>query len=748
MKHNSQCSLQLADRDTSSLQYIVPSNYWRYDDVEEGWPSTLKCLIKQKWNIVAFALAGALVGALISAAMPRIYDARALLEIENINSEFLNMKQVMPIDETGVSSTLSDVQTQIKVLESNLLRTKVVQRMSLHPEDISEKRVMWSSWLLHGQGDPDRVVRDEAKRAGDSMRVRELGQTRIIEVAAQSRSPKFAARFVNEICAAFIEQNLEKRWEMGQRTSSSLSKVLEDARKRLNESELALQNYAQSADLHFTSENNSVANEKLSQLQAELSRAQATRIAVQANYELAQKQISSLPDQLSYGALRDYRSKLADLMRQRAELGALYTSEHPRVRRIDAQIGSLQSAIHSEKKTVLAQLRSNFIGAVRQEQLLKERLANEENTVAEIAKRRVRYNILEQEAENNRQLYAGMLKQVEEASIATAMRSSNIRIVDPAEPPKHVLRPNLPLNCLLGLFFFGSVGMLLSLYRERSDSKVREPGQVSGALGLTELGVVPHHEQPVLRLDAEKNGKLIPSAEPEPRNGLGRLQLPFLIRDSSTETIDPTVISEFYCELMASVTSSMDAWLRTLVVTSAMPDEGKTTVLVNLGRMLASTGKRVVLVDGDLRRKTLSTLFNATDKQGLSDVLTRSANRPIHGYVQHTDVVGLDVLSCGSHKKGNPGVLDQVALRNIFRVLRQQYKYVLVDTPPILCVSDARRVARQADGVIVVVRSGYSERGAVKAACSRIQSDGIRLVGVVLNDWKPASIKPAGCKQS
>lgn len=730
-----------------------PLAYWRV-------------FLRWRWTVILSAIAGIGAGLMVTLLQPRLYEARASLEIQDLNENFLNMKQVLPINETGTSGALNDLQTQIKILQSESVLDAVLAKMpSLETESPPQTASSASSGpksLLGLAFSSSEFLGAETKRLRDTLKVRAIGQTRVIELTADSRSARLAADFLNQLCTEYIDQNMKARWEMSQRTSQSLARMLEETRVKLRESENALQSYARTSGLIFTSEKKNVAEEKLSQLQVELSKAEASRITAQSRYDMAKGRGDGLPDELSRGAVREYEAKLTELRRQRAELGTTYTSDYNKVKRLDAQIASLEAAIQAEEQDIVRRIENEYQGAVRRETLLASSYARQSAVVSDVAKRAIQYNILEHELEGSRQLYDEMLKQVKEATVASAIRASNIRVLDQALPPKQPHTPQPVLNCALGLLVGLSVGMLFGFARESADSSLRDPGEGFQYLGLAELGAVLH--------DGNGSG-LLRSFQPEslpgavnPQNILGATESDRPGKSEQVRSLerlwpqlcglDDNPVSESLLSFescRAVVTSllcqSNGTMPRLLVVTSPGPGEGKTTVLANLGVTLAAMGRRVLLVDGDVRRPHLHKLFGMYNDRGLSTLLQAGLlqagrDEPLGAFVQSTPVPGLSVLTSGP----SPACVNRLhspEFLQLLRRLKEDYEFVLIDTPPVLQIADARVIGRLTDGVILVVRAGRTAKEAAAAAFQRLVDDDTHVLGLILNDWNP-KLSPHG----
>jgi polysaccharide biosynthesis transport protein len=574
--------------------------------------------------------------------------------------------------------------------------------------------------------------------AKGSLKVRAAGQTRVVEVTADSTDPRAAADFVNTLANEFIDQSLEARWKMMERTSDFLSRQIDDMRARLERSEDHLQSYAQQAGLLFTSdEKTNVSEQKLLQVQQALSAAQTDRISKESRWEMATSSpAEALPDILNDSNLRDYQIKLTELQRQLAELGETFTPEHPKVKRVQAQIAPLQAALERERGNILKRIRNEYDEALQREKLLTTDYASQRRVVTGEGEKAIQYNILKREVDSNRQLYDAMLQQLKQASVASALRASNIRVLDPAQTPKSPYKPDIPLNSALGLLSGLFVGAAFVIMRERADRSIQVPGETAMYLNVPELGIIPSDSTGLrvrVRLVGSKKVADTKSTRPALPSGKARVEL-------ATWHRKPSVVAESFRATLVSILFSGDRKKRprVIVVTSSAMGEGKSTVVSNLGIAVAEVNHKVLLIDADLRRPRMHEIFGLKNDVGLSDMLRIKDTDPLpEGIIQETGVPDLYVLTSGSKSSAATSLLYSNRVPEVLSRLREQFETIIVDTPPMLQIPDARVLGRMVDQVILVVRVGKTTRDAAQAACQRFAEDGTKVLGTILNDWNP-----------
>jgi capsular exopolysaccharide synthesis family protein len=684
---------------------------------------------------------GLLCSLLFTLPQTPLYQARATLEIQRVNENFLNMRNVSPTAIEGASpSPEVDLQTQVKILKSEAVLGGVIAKLDLTKRLSREKNSSRISAWRNALGLPESkpaLSREEALGlVTRNLTVRTEPNTRLVEVLYDSTDPQLAADFVNSLTREFIQKNLEARVQTTQETGKWLTRQMEDVRIKLERSEDQLQSYANASGLLFTSEKNNVAEEQFQQLQGELSKAQADRITKQSKYELASTTVpESLPEVLDDPTLREYQVKLTDLRRQLAELTSSLTAAHPTVKKVQAQVTALESALDKKRASIIERVRNEYKSAQRRENLLAANYASQARLMSEQAAKVAHYNILKREVDTNRQLYESLLGSVQQAAVTSALSASNVRVVDSANPPTHPYKPNLVLNSALGLLVGVFLGMVFVVMRERADSSIQAPGEAALYLDVPELGVIPSAAAEESRRFAYlylQKGRNVDGQEEE--DGKGRSQVELVTWRGHS------VLADSFRATLTSILCSGDngSRPRLIVLTSANSGEGKTTVASNLALALAEIGWPVLLIDGDLRRGRLHEIFHVSNSWGLSDLLEgRDLPENGAGTVIGTSYRNLYLLPAGSGAPNISALLHSPRTLKFLNRMRQEYHTVIIDTPPMLHMPDARVLGRLADGVILVVRSAQTAREAAAAASQRLMDDGSRVLGTVLNEWDP-----------
>jgi len=747
---------QLPEAPNTPGKHVVPTTYTEvpYSGGGEtgsepetgGLLEYWRILRRRKGTLILIAVIGSVIGFLVTIPQTPIYQAHTSLEISGLNTNFLNLKQADPLTQTGTSADNSDIQTQIKILQSDSLIDSVLAKLktAVLPQPENASRIAaWRKVLNLPVSSPNDSRAAELAYARNSLKVRAAGQTRIVEITVDSSSPETAATFANTLTDEFINQSLESRWQTTERTGEFLTRQIDDMRIRLERSEDELQRYAGRAGLVFTNDDKTnVSESKLEQVQQALSAAQTDRIAKQSRWEMATTSpAEALPDVLNDAGLKDYQAKLTELSRQSAELRATYTSEYGKVKRVEAQRATLQAALDRERGDILKRIRNEYDEALRREKLLAAEYASQRAVVTGEGEKAIQYNILKREVESSRQLYDAMLQQLKQASLASALRASNVRVVDKAKVPGRPYKPDMPTSAGLGLLSGVFLGAALVIMQERANRSIQEPGESMFYLNLPELGIIPADDIGTrVRLRIVGNKKRADEPGDAESSNSSALALPSRV-ELVTLQRRPSMVAESFRSALVSILFSGEnsSRPRVMVVSSSGPAEGKSTVVSNLGIAVAEVNQKVLLIDADLRKPRQHDIFGLKNDRGLSDVL-RSKD-PVaalqEGFIQESGIPNLYVLTSGSKTAAATSLLYSTRMPELLKKLRMEFETIFIDTPPMLQISDARVLGRMVDQVILVVRAGKTTRDAALAARQRFSEDGTRVLGTILNDWNP-----------
>jgi succinoglycan biosynthesis transport protein ExoP len=702
-----------------------------------------RILRRHKWSILFSSLGGLILGIVIGIPMTPVFRARTALEVLNLNEDFMNLKQSNPVSTADNSFEISEEQTQAKLLEGEALQNRAMARLDpSHPAGLPKSQMATSGWRkwLHLKAPPDTTEREKLlSKLADSLKIRPTARTRVLEVTADSKDPKLAADFLNTLIQEFTQQSVDARLNSTNSTSEWLRREIDGARENLQRSEDALQAYARESGLIFTDENTNVATEKLQQVQQQLSAATADRIAKQSHFELAKNSPpDALGDVLNDDALRDSEAKLADLRSQIASLSAVFTPAYSKLRQSQAQLAALQANFDQARLDVITHIENDYHEATRREELLAKAYDAQARDVTGQDEKAIQYNILKREVDSSRQLYDTMLQETKQASIASAMRSSNVRVVDPAEIPDIPVFPNFPLNAGLGVFVGLLFGISVAAVRERADRTFQQPGDVKLWTDLQELGTIPAASAGKRSYSRAKVASLGSETAAGGRGLLSRKD-PNEVALMTWRHKAGIVAEAFRCTLTSILFMGENGSRpRVLVITSASPEDGKTTVVSNIALATAEIRRKVLVIDADLRSPRMHGIYDVPNSRGLTDILREEmSDESLAGLVHQTCVPGLHVLPAGPPTQAAAHLLYSPNFAALLARFRREYDMILIDAPPMLQMTDARVAGRLADGVVLVSRAGKTTRDALLACRDRFLEDRIRVLGTILNDWNP-----------
>ena len=744
---NDKFDLHAAPRLAPSSTYLEPSNVEPPRQVLQERESNLlldyfRTLTRFRWIIALCALGGILASTLFNITTLPVYRARTSLDIQNLNSDFMNMHTLSP---TGgaESSSESYVQTQIKLLQSDTLLDRTVTRLESEPHPAFIERDDLVSQLkrsLHlSHSEPlayQALIEDAAKQ----VKVKPLGMTRLVEITCDSWSPEFSAKFCNALTQEFKDEDLEVRSTEAQRTSEWLTRQVADVRLKAEESQKKLELATGGNGLLYSPDANTVGEDRLREMQAELVKAQADRMEKEAQQGVASSASpASLPSVLDNPNYRQLEQQLTDLQNQVARIVPPLTEENPRVVHLRSQIKQVQTEMASERKTSTSRMGNEYEAARHREQLLKAAYDAQLQTVSSDLGQASKVKLLRSEVESEQQLYQTLLSRAKEAGFASAMQATTIRVVDPARILKTPVSPRRVPAAGVGLLLGSAFGIGFAFFKDRSSDVFRLPGDAPRYLHVQELGVIPtadtgQRKSVVASINAARS--LVRDVDGDSSQGnalaIARWQDHFSI-------VAEAYRNATFSILLSEVTTRR---ARVYVISSPNAGEGKTTVTSNLGVALSQSKRRVLLIDADLRKPGLHRALHMPNEFGLRDILREEIDlesSPLLRFCKPTQFPNLSLLSSGTGSEEVVELLHSPLVADLLARLTREFDMILIDTPPMLHMADARILARQADGAILVLRASSTGREQAEDARNLFDRDRVRLVGTILNRFDPSA---------
>ena len=705
---------------------------------------------------VLLALTGALGGAFAVVMTAPMYRADALIEVEPMNGSVLKMQAMQQYlgDANGVEQV--DLLTQTRIIMSSSFLRRVLLRLQLNGNNSAPPVQAGIFAKLRSVVKPNATGRippelgvegiDVGKApvslamALRSLKAEPVTGTHLLQISCESTSPKFASDFLNTLTDEYIQRNYEDRMETVRSTTQWITGQLEEARAKVAEADAKLEEYVRSSGSTLVGQDNTLPQMRLADLQNRLGAAQSDLAHKQILYESVHRtSTESLLSVIEDPNVRQYQNRIAELRREEATLTTTLTPEHPKVKNIEAQIANLQASQQKELSAAVKRIDNQYAAAKRDQELLKADYTAAAQQVANQSGKGAEYNTLKKASESARETYQALLLQANQASVVGSLPINNIQAIDRATPAEMPYKPKPLVDIGAG----AAVGLALccgiAFLREKMDQSVGSPSHARRLFDLPQLGVIPSVEDTTTRwhLPGLRRPLL-------PENGMN-----IVVADAPGKNVGPRgsagnpLLAESFRVTLASLMreSSGSHRLQVILVTSPGLGEGKTTITCNLGIALAETGRRVLVLDGDFRRPRIHNLFQVANTRGITDLVT--AEVPVASYKKdelgtRTSVPNLLVLPNGSQAQNITKVLYSSRLRELIQRLRGEFDTILIDAPPMLPVADVRVMSAFVDGVVLILRSGITDKESAAEALSQLRTDGTLVLGTVLNDWKPS----------
>ncbi len=683
----------------------------------------LMVLRKHQWLILFFLLAVVTIVSIATFRMQPVYEATARVEIGKENANILPFQGVDSYD--IYVETENYIETQAKILQSETLALQTIASTGLvnNPAFGGQPGKVAKPILLPGSvANQQRPPVLGAFLNG--LRVKRVLNSRLLDVTFEASDPVLASRIVNAHLENYIEQNLRSRYEATTAASTFLASQLNELKTKVEKAEDARITYERQNQIWTIDEKQNITTQKLADLNKELTESQSDRVRKEAIYQLVRSgNVDALPAVRDNSILQDVLRRQADLNNQYIEALNQYGPNYPKVLRLQAQLRGFEQLVTREKTNIVNRVEAEYRAARQRELLLSQALDKQKLEANQMAEKLVQYNILKREAEANKQLYEGLLQKLKEAGISAGLRSSNLRVVDPAMVPGAPSRPQKTRNIMLAVLVGLVGGVGLALLREYLDNTVKTPDDVETLARLPSLAVVPAY--------ATLNGRgRVPKLLKSPL-GDGN--------DSRVELVSHNLpqsqISEAFRALRTSLLLSLaEHPPQVILVTSALPREGKTTAAVNLAVTLAQLGDRTLLVDADLRKPGIGRALSLVEGKyaGLSSYLAGVSSLELVT-VPHPVITNLAAIPTGPIPPNPADLLSSRRLSDAIAALRREYKFIIIDSPPIMAATDPVILSVLADGVLLVVRSGETPKDAFQRSRDLLASVKCRMLGVVIN---------------
>jgi capsular exopolysaccharide synthesis family protein len=692
--------LDLQARDFDSSNYL--QTYWNI-------------ISKHRWTIMTITVIVTVLVAIASFRATPIYEATVHLDIE------ADTPQIQSLNDLFRDEMFSDqefIGTQIQVLQGEILAQRTIEQLELTKSPAAVAALQGEREVPQS---PKPVTSEQLLGTfKGNLRVVNVRDSHVVTVTFESANPELSAKVANALGDNYIEYSFRQKYDATRQAAGWMEQQLDELKAKVEKSQQALVDYERQNAIVNVNDKQSVVDQRLADLSHDLTEAQSDRLQKESLYELVRDNESQVAFVAQDELLQKLDGNYADLKSQYADAVQQYGPKHPKAQRLQSQVDEVQSLITRERTRLVERIKNDYNAALGRERLLTAAVAKEKTEVGALNQLLIQHNILQREFQTNQTLYDSLQQRLKDATVSAGLRATNIHVIDPARVPKGPVRPQKTRNIAIGFM----VGMVLAIafvfLKEILDTSVKSIDEAERYAQAPALAVVPHGRFLVARRAlsfAKTNGN---------GNSFAAEQLAILNRPMSP-------LAESFRTLLTSVVlSTAPQPPQMLLITSSTSSEGKTLTSLNLSIALAQRGESTLLIDADMRHPGIARALGVGNNKGLSSLLT-GQHRLDEVLQPYPSVDALTVLPAGPRPPNPAQLLSSPAMQALLQDLRQRFKSVVIDSPPLLPVTDSIMLSTLVDGVIFVVESGKTVRAAVSRARKILQNVNAHVLGLVLN---------------
>jgi succinoglycan biosynthesis transport protein ExoP len=696
----------------------------------------VRILVKRKWTVLACLLSIFSLVAIASLKMTPIYEASGSIEINKPDSGLVNFSNSPTFNIDYYDPT--ELETEVMILQSDLLALQVVKELGLdrRPEYGGKTPDLPSSLDLA----PDPLQADPSRTSGllssfrSNLKVTLSPNTHIIKVSFRSTDKESTQKVVNTLMSTYTENNFKSRFDSTMQASDWLSKQLVDLQMKVETSQEKLVRYQKEHEILGIDEKQNITTQKLDELNKALTAAESERMDKESVYRLVQSgdadtiaSAASVLDaagagsQSASGLMESLRAKEADVKIQAAELSTQFGPSYPKVEQLNTQLREIDTQLLAETRKIAGKIRGQYTAALQREDMLHGALEKQKQEANKLNESAIQYSILKRDLESYRTLYEGLMQKMKEAGVSAGLKSNNFRIVDVARVPTAPIEPNIPRNLAFAFVLGLTSGVGLAFLMEGLDNTVRTTEQAQMISGLPPLGMIPMGSRS--SREGANAKRLVLAASNSPNEAV----------ELVTQNRPQSQMAESYRALRTSLLlSNLGAPPKVIMITSALPQEGKSTTSISCANVLAQKGIRVLLIDADMRRPSIHKTLGMGPRSGLSNVLTGSTTWQ-QAITRSPILPTLEILPAGTPPPNPAELLASIQMRDMLEELRSQYDFIVIDTPPTLSVTDAVVLSPRADAIVLVIRSGHTTKQALRRSRDILTQVNAKVSGVLLN---------------
>jgi succinoglycan biosynthesis transport protein ExoP len=675
-----------------------------------------RVLWKRRWLIGAVAAVFVIVAAVKTYRRTPVYEAKCTIQLEYDQANFLSFEQVLQPDSYWSQEFFG---TQFKLIQSKAVAEEAAA--------ILQKRFSES-----GAGAAREIS------LVNRVQVMQVKETRLAEVSVRDPDPEFAAEAANAICEAYINLNVRKKYDLIEQGTRFLTNEIKTLQAEIEQKEKELQTYGEQKDIVNLGERDTVAAEKLGELNMALIEATVDRLAKEASYNELR---NASPDALPAGMvalnplIQRLREEYDRISREYAKKLEVFKPDYPEMVRLRTELEGAKNSLDNEVQHLAKTAQSDYMAAVAKERTLRDAFDRQKVEASKVDSSAIAYNSLKGEIANKKSVLESLLRRQSETALSANMQGlglSNIHIIERAEAPAAASGPSHAKNLLSGLLLGLLLGMGLALFLDFLDNSIKTPEDVARYARMPAWGIIPAFsadkpEQLTGYYPSSRKPESPSRSAPAAEAKGGPPTFEFI-----TYRLPRSAFAERYRDVRtALLLSSPNVKSRCIAVTSSLPNEGKSATICNIGVSLAQAQKRTIIIDADLRKPRQHTIFHIPNVNGLSNYLTTKI--PVRELIKPTAVPNLFIVNSGPLPPDPTVLLGSKRMASFLEGLKATFDFILLDTPPLLAVADVMTLGPKIDTLVLVILGGKTTRLTMKKSRERIQEMNVPTRGAILN---------------
>jgi succinoglycan biosynthesis transport protein ExoP len=701
-----------------------------YCEIEKGHTlrEYIDILLRRKWWIIGTFLTIVVLAGVYTYTRTPIYRTTAMMEITADNPGTQVSADGRMSGAGGWFMAQKFQETQNKILKSQSLAKRVIKALNLqeHPDFAAIGKAKNKT--------EDEILNTMANVFVAKLNIEPIRNTNLVDISYMSADKLITKKVLDAIANEYLYLLIDRRNESFSLVRNWLNKQLNDMAEKVQDTQKKLYKFSQKTDIYTVDDKDNVIVQKFIDLSGLLTKAQSEKMARKAQYQQIKEQGPNASLIVNNPLIAALRQEMVIQQSKVSALGKVYLSGHPEMQGESAKLAELKSRVEAEVRRLQESIKADYEAAERTENLLQESFATQKQQMANLQDNLSNYQILKRDAQTNEQLYQALLARVKEVNISSTMVSSNVSVIDPAPLPTSPFSPKKLQNLLLATLLGLVLGVALALLVETLDDTVKSTEDLEKQCNLPLLGTLP---------SLNSYRKYMPGSKESQGFWNRRLSLPWskqvdqdrpeagdldLVVYKHPQDPITEALRHMETSIMLSVSGRPPA---AIMITSPNPSEGKTMVASNLAQSLALHGSPTVIIDCDLRKPRVHKIFDFEAQPGLTNYLTGNATR--EEILRQTAIPNLTVIPAGPQSPTPSNLLNSAIFKELLVQLRQQFRHVIIDTPPILGFSDARIVSVLVDGALLVTRFNSTHKSAARLAMQLLGQINAPLMGGVLN---------------